>query len=173
MAVIAIKDYETYPSKYRPKVSKEELIQNYKNFNCITYGAFDINNMLCAFFEVIDRKSYFELYHCKSMPEKQKGQLNAALIYTIITDLSDEIKDGKYLSNGQRNLNHQTNFNNDLCKYYGFRRAYCNLHIAINPKYKMVLYILRPFRKLLIKFDKYRYIHQINVVLKMDMLSKE
>lgn len=62
-------------------------------------------------------------------PSKQRYQVNAALIASYLDYYTEDIKEGKYISNGTRNIIHETNFNEDLCKKYGFRKAYCKLNI--------------------------------------------
>jgi hypothetical protein len=174
MADIALNDFETYPVEYRPKVSRDDLIEDYKNWNYITHGAFDINDgKLCAFHGIKDNGTWYEMIQGKSLPEKQNDQVNAALIYTYVMDISKDYKNGKYLTNGQRNLNHKTNFNENLCDRYGFRKVYCRLHVAYNPKIKWIVKIAYPFRKMLIKLDNQRLFHNLNVVLKMEELVRE
>ncbi|MBQ7148303.1 MAG: hypothetical protein IJR96_06090 [Pseudobutyrivibrio sp.] len=172
MANVTMADWATYPVSYRPNTTKEQLIKQYQEWNLITYGAFDENEMLCAFHGIADCSSYFLMVQGKSIPEKQRGQVNAALIYTFINDLSAEIDNGKYISNGQRNLYHKTNFNDDLCRYYGFRKVYCRLRIIYPTYVKLMVNVLYPFRKMFNLLDNKALVHQINVVLKMEEIAR-
>lgn len=173
MAEVTIKDRETHPEATRVYESKEELAEKYKNTDLITHAAFDKEDgVLSAFHMIQDNGSYFVMVQGKSLPQKQKKQVNAALIYTYISDIGQEYKNGKYLSNGIRNFNHQTNFNEDLCKYYGFRKAYCHLHIEYNPKIRWAIPILFPLRRMLLNFDKNKLLHAVNAVLKMEEICR-
>lgn len=173
MADITLLDWQTYPAQYRPTKTRDELVEAYKNWSLITHGAFDIEDgKLCAFHGIQDCGAYYMMVSGKSIPEKQKGQLNAALIYSYITDIGRFYKDGKYLSNGQRNLNHDTNFNDDLCKYYGFRKAFCKLRVKYNPRIEWIVKASFPFRRVLLKFDKYTMVHNLNVILKMEEIVR-
>lgn len=174
MADITLKDWDTYPIQYRPHATREQLVNNFKNWELITHGAFDREDgSLSAFHGIEDNGTYFTMIQGKSLPEKQKGYVNAALIYTYIRDIGESYKNGKYLTNGQRNLNHQTNFNEDLCKYYGFRKAYCKLRIAYNPKIKWIIKMAFPFRRILMKWDRLSLVHNLNVILKMEEITRQ
>lgn len=172
MAIVTYTDFQTYPKKYRPDVTVEQLENSYINSRLKTWGAINENNELCAFCSFAEHESFYELQQNKSLPAEQKNQVNAALIYTALTDLTEEIEKGKYISNGQRNVYHETSFNEYLCKYFGFRKAFCRLGIAINPKYKAIVRILFVFRKLLTGLDNISIVHKINAVLKMVEISK-
>lgn len=172
MADVAFADWASYPKAYRPNRSREQVVETYRNWKCITYGAFNEENELCAFNGIIDHGDYYEMHQRKSNPEKQKGQLNAALIYTNIMDLAESVKSGKYISNGQRNTNHKTNFSEDLCKLYGFRKAYCRLNIRYCPRMKLLVMVLYPFRRILVKFDSAKLVHSINTVLLLESICR-
>lgn len=172
MADITLRDWQTYPESYRPNTSREALIQEYSECKNLVYGAFDKDDGALSAFQLIrDCGSYYSLEQGKSNPEKQKKQVNAALIYTYITDIGEEYKTGKYLSNGQRNMVHQTNFNNDLCQYYGFRKAYCKLNIKYRFPINVAIFLLYPFRKILARFDG-KLVHNINAILAMEYIKR-
>lgn len=40
----------------------------------------------------------------KSIPEYEKSQVNATLIYTMLEDLAQNISEGKYICNGERTV---------------------------------------------------------------------
>ena len=61
---------------------------------------------------------------------------------------------------------------NYLEKYFGFRKAFCKLHITYNPKFNFAMKILYPIRKILLFGDKIGLIHQINSVLRMDEIVR-
>ena len=67
---------------------------------------------------------------------------------------------------------HETNFNDDLVHWYGFRKVYCRLNIAYNPKYKWIIKALYPFRKLLRLFNGMSFVNRISVVLNMEEICR-
>lgn len=172
MADITLKDWGTYPASYRPNLTREKLIQEYSTCTDIAYGAFDNEDGKLSAFQLIrDCGTYYTLGQGKSIPEKQKKQVNAALIHSYISDIGHEYSKGKYLSNGQRNLVHQTNFNDDLCHYYGFRKAYCKLNIQYRFPVGLIVSILYPFRRILSKYNNGIF-HNVNAILAMEQIQK-
>ena len=167
MAQISLRDFETYPKSYRPSTTYEKEVQNFKRWKKMTWGAFNEENKLCAFNGCTDHGTYISLDQSKSLPEWQKYELNAALIYTVLNSLSSELHNGKFISNGQRNLYHITNYNEDLCRKFGFHKAYCNLRVVLNPKIKQIIRVCVPYSKTIYKFNKYSLFHKLGVVLKM------
>lgn len=172
MAKITKADWSTYPEKYRPQDSEESLVQSYCNTKEIVWGAFDEAGALSAFQIIRDCEHYYSLEQGKCNPEKQRLQVNAALIASYLEYYSNEIAHGKFISNGARNIIHETNFNEDLCKKYGFRKAYCRLCIRYNPKIEWLIRCLYPFRQSLLKLDDVGVVHQINAVLKMESIVR-
>ncbi|MBR3805823.1 MAG: hypothetical protein IKJ13_03190 [Clostridia bacterium] len=72
----------------------------------------------------------------KTVREFEHDGVNAALLYALCEKYNQEFADlGYYLFDGWKNILHRTNFQDYLIKYFGFRRAYSNLHIIYNPKY--------------------------------------
>ena len=149
MAEITLKDWATYPAKYRPHTRKIDLIKMYCNLKETVWGAFDINNQLSAFQVIEDNGSYYSMGQGKSNPETQKLQVNAALIASYLDFYAQDISNGKYISNGTRNIFHETNFNEDLCKKYGFRKAFCKLNVVYRFPFNIMVYCLYPCRKLI------------------------
>lgn len=176
MAHVTIADWGTYPKKYRPTTSYDKLVQSYASLSqdVIVYGALDKEDGVLSAFQLIkDNGTWYSMEQGKSLPEKQKKQVNAGLIYSYIMDLSDSFSIGKYISNGQRNISHETNFNDDLCKYYGFRKAYCRLCVTYNPKIKVFIKALYPFRRLFQKMDSKQIFHGINGVMLMEEIVRQ
>jgi hypothetical protein len=103
----------------------------------------------------------------KTVPECERDGVNFALISFIVDYFSTDIKHGSYLCDGARNSLHKTNFQDFLIKYFGFRRAYCVLHIEYRGVVKYVISILFPFRKL-IKRCPGKLFHYLYSVLKME-----
>ena len=95
------------------------------------------------------------------------------MVNKILVDHEDFFNSGGYISDGSRSINHETAFQDYLEKYFGFRKAYCKLHIAYNPKVKWLIKLLYTFRKILINLDGIGAIHQVNVVLRMEKICSD
>ena len=73
----------------------------------------------------------------KAVREFEHDGVNAALLWALCSKYNEEYADdGYYLFDGWKNVLHNTNFQAYLVKYFGFRKAYSDLHIVYNPKYE-------------------------------------
>ena len=176
MAEITLLAWSKYPAKYRPKFTKEQLMKSYckvKESNLV-FGCFNHDGLLCGFDYVEDCGNYWVLGQGKTDPEFERGfELNAAMTYSETQFLKEDIKRGKYLTNGQRNILHETNFNEDLCHYYGFRKAYCKLMITYNPKYRWIISIMYPLRKIISKLSRLRLFNNLYHILEMEAIVRK
>ena len=173
MAEITLKAWEQYPVEYRPRRRKEELIKKYNSYEYLTIGCFNKSGVLCGFDCIEDRGNYWLLAQGKTDPDYERGyELNAAVTYSEIQYLKEDILNGKYLTNGSRNTVHETNFNNDLCHYYGFRKVYCKLHLEYNPRFKWIIMLEYPFRNFLSKYKSKRLINSLCNILIMEEISR-
>lgn len=133
------------------------------------YGAFHKESgNLCAYALLNKQHTFIDFTSLKSIPEFEKYGLNTALVYKILLDHSDYLNASGYICDGSRNINHETAFQDYLEKYFGFRKAYCKLHIKYNFALDYLIKLIYPFRNVLIKFDKIRFIHLVNSILKME-----
>lgn len=108
----------------------------------------------------------------KLNPNFEKHAGNAALVCGIVYYYEEFLQDGGFICDGSRSVNHETHFQDYLEKYFGFRKAYCHLHIQYNPKIKWVIKLLFPLRKALVVFDEINIFHLINSVLKMEEICR-
>lgn len=90
---------------------------------------------------------YFDVE--KTDPDSEKDGVNAATVYGILNYYKDELKNGCYICDGEKPINHQTHFQDYLEKYFGFRKAYCKLNVKYKKGVGAVVKILYPFRKVL------------------------
>lgn len=90
-----------------------------------------------------------------------------ALIAGIVEWYVQLEKQGAYLCDGARNIVHETNFQDFLIKYFGFRKAYCRLHIVYRPIVRVLVSGLFPFRHLLAKVNNNK-VKNVCAVLKME-----
>ena len=173
--------YTAYPSKYRPVVCPQEfrlMISRWQreidNGKAKLYVAhLRDTDEICGYLYCIERKDVKESSMMKTIPEYEKYQVNAALVYRFVVDSETFINAGGYLSNGSKTINHETEFNEYLEKYFGFKKAFCKLRIEYRPGMQWIINTLFFLRKLLERLDEIGIIHSINAILKMEYIARK
>lgn len=162
-----------YPKKYRDVVTWADFNAEVKTWSSSNvYGAFfRESGKLCGYSVITKRHSYISFDIQKTIPEYEKYAINAALVYCILCDMADALSDGLYICDGERNVNHETHFQDYLIKYFSFRKAYCDMNIVFSRKISWIISLLFPVRKLMFKFDSLSIFHKINALLKMKEAS--
>jgi len=166
--------FSAYPRKYRPVLDKERFSNGLARWNrYVTLGAFDKDNILRGY-ALLEKTSdlWFEFIVLRTTPACEKLGINAALVEKVLDYCKDFLQSGGILCDGSRSINHETNFQDYLEKYFGFRRAFCRLHIAYNPKYAWLVKALYPWRRSLSYLNGLGVIHQISALLKMEEISR-
>lgn len=166
--------YKEYPEKYRPHIDQNRLLNEIDNWSFYkAYGAFELNSDKMYGYALLNRKDDYIYYAVhKVVPKYESLSINAAVINKILVDHSDFLASGGYICDGSRNILHETRFQDYLEKYFGFRKAYCILHIKYRSLVKLMVWILYPFRKWLFKMDNNNLIHKINGILKMEEIVR-
>lgn len=136
------------------------------------YGAFNKENILCGYILLLYNNQCINLVSLKSNPKYEKLQINAGIIATVLEDINGKLSKGFYICDGERNILHETNFQNYLEKYFGFRKVYCKLNIYYRPIISLIVYILYPFRILIKEFDNIPIFNKINAILYMEKIRK-
>jgi len=165
----------SYPKSTRLKLNKSKtkrMIQSWGGENINVWGAFNEEGKLCAYSLIEDCGTWFKIISQKAIPSYEKLQVNAAVLYRMISDLSDGLRSGKYICNGERTISHETNFNNYLEKYFAFRKAYCKIHIQYRKPIKRIVQMCYPFKKQIGKFRKSKLFHMVYSVLEMESLNR-
>jgi len=164
-----------WPEKYRPKVDQSQFLQSVDGWEGnYVYGAFDrADRTLCGYALLTPYDTYMEFHVLRTKPERESRGVNAALVYAILEDNEAFLQNGGYICDGSRSINHETAFQDYLEKYFGFRKAYCNLNIRFKPGVKLVITCLYPFRMWLKRIDEIGIVHKINGLLKMKELSEK
>ena len=67
---------------------------------------------------------------------------------------------------------HKSNYQDYLMKNFGFRKAYCKLHIQYRPLMKLAVNMLYPFRKLFYKMKGRGPVRMVRAVLKMEEIHR-
>lgn len=139
-----------------------------------TLGAFCRETGEMAGYALLNEdESWIDFSVLKTKPEYEKYAVNAALCEGILSHYSQFLNAGGIICDGARSISHETNFQDYLEKYFGFRKAYCRLHIQYNPKIKWLVRLLFPFRKVLLSFDEIGSIHKINSIMKMEGFRRD
>ena len=116
--------------------------------------------------------NYVELKIAKFNPEHSNKRVSDALYFTVLDYYLNSCSK-KYVSSGARNINHKTNTQEYKIKRFGFRKAFCKLHVEYNPKVKILMRIAYPFRKVFKKLDHITFLHQVNSIFLMDEISRQ
>lgn len=166
---VAVEAFAAYPEVYRPRFTKEEFLSGLKAWsNSDVFGAFNKGtNELVGYAQLEMGKRAINFFVEKSMPQYEKAGINAAIVYSIVKYYEPYLKKGYYIVDGTRAINHDTHFQDYLEKYFGFRKAYCTLHVKYRSWIYMVVLLLRPFQKFIAN-SKNPLAHQVSSVLKME-----
>lgn len=152
--------------------SKEAFAQNCGTNSLIYWAAFEKESgKLIGYFTVCEHEVYAEICTAKFYPEYQHLQVSAAMYYTVLNHYLEK-ENIRFVSSGARSINHSTQTQDYKERTFGYRKAYCKLHIEYNPKIKWIINGAYPFRKLLKYLDGFRSAHLLNSVLKMEEIVR-
>lgn len=130
------------------------------------------DDRLIGFLQCQRTDTHVETLVGKYAPQDLKLRASDALRYTILEYYLNE-KGYRYCCSGSRNISHQTNTQEYLCHTFGYKKAYCKLHIRYRPVVGIAVKVLYPFRWLLRKLDSIGLIHKINGVLLMEEIARK
>lgn len=172
---VQIAAFSAYPQKYRPSVKKEVFISSvnqWSQYVCI--GAFNRETTELCGYALLSQKSekYVAFNVLKTKPECEKAGVNAALVEGVLRFFDLFLSNGGYICDGARSINHETAFQDYLEKYFGFRKAYCKLHIRYSPRIKWMIKMIYPIRDSLKKIDGIGVIHSLNAILRMEEICR-
>lgn len=160
-----------WPQKYRPSISKESFNNSIERWNeCDVFGAFNSDNIIEGYAVVRDCGSYAEFAVLRAKPEAEKNAINAAIVAGIMDYYSDRLEGDFYINDGSRSISHETAFQEYLEKYFGFRKAYCKLHVKYRRGFGFVIKGIYPFRKL-VKGNGVLG-HRLSGILKMEEIVR-
>ena len=172
---ITKKAYSEYSEEYRPNISEDVMIKTihgWEDPQIRVFGAFSKETSeLCGFSLVKEHEDYCFLVQQKVDPPCEKNEINAALVDGVVLYYEDRIQYGYPIVDGQRNVVHETGFQDYLCRIFGFRKAYCRLNIKYRSWVWLAVKVLYPFRNILAKCHGNLF-HQINSVMLMETISR-
>ena len=145
---VAVASFANYPAKYRPTLRREAFLasvaSDMKELEC--WGCIDkSSNSLVgyAFCKVCpDRVS---LSVVKVHPDALKNEINAGLAYTLCFEYLNQ-RAYPCICDGERNIRHETNYQQFLVRVLGFHLVYCRLNVVYHPMIALAVRLLFPFR---------------------------
>ena len=161
--------FSGWPEKYRPTVNENKFRESVTNWTCYEVsGAFSLEEgELCAYAMLQKRGKCAEFNVLRANPAYEQQGVNAAIIAGMLMANELFLKNGGYICDGSRSINHETAFQDYLEKYFEFRKAYCKMYMAFRPGIGLVVKLLYPLRNTLTKLDHIGIIHQISAVITM------
>lgn len=146
---ITVAAYNQWPEKYRPHVEEKDFKKGIDGWSSsVVLGAFNMaKNELCGYAILNEKEGYVEFGVLRVNPEAERLAINAAIVAGILERYKERLGSGFYISDGSRSIRHETAFQDYLEKYFGFRKAYCKLHIKYCFPVGVAVKILYPFRK--------------------------
>lgn len=155
------------------KQTKERFLLNCIDRENVTYWAgFDAaTDRMIGYMIVLEYSDYVAISVAKFSADFLKLQVSDVLYATVLEHYLNK-KGKQYVLSGERSILHHTNTQAYKIRTFGYRKAYCRLHIAYNPKIRWVIKLIYPFRSILCKFDGIGLVHQINAVLKMEEIVR-
>ncbi len=171
---VQVAAFSAYPESYRPKTDRESFFKSIATWfdDFTVFGAFDRETgRLQGYSMCKENKGYIGLNVQKTNPVYEKKQINAALVYGILEHYKDKLSKEYPLVDGERNVLHETAFEDYLARYFGFRKAYCKLHIKYRGCLGVLVHLVYPFRGLLKRINSLKA-KQACAVLKMEEIIR-
>lgn len=172
---IQIEAFKAYPDEYRPQINYDDLRKEICNEwdKKIVFAAFEKSKNQMVSYSIFERKeSYIEWSVLKSIPEYERFKVNAAIIAANLEYFNQDLKEGIYIHGGERNISHQTNFQNYLEYLFDLKKIYCKLHVVYRPGIALIVHMLYPFRNIL-THSHAKLFHNISAVLLMEEIIKK
>lgn len=162
------KAWANYPEAYRPTFDADGVRKNIQQWRSYKmFGAFSsVTDELCAYACIKEYETWADFSILKA------NAVNAAMVAGICEFYNNKLSQSFYICDGERNVVHQTAFQEYLIKYFGFRRAYCKLNLTYKPPMGIVVKCLYPFRSLVHKHNKTKISSKIDAVLLMEEISR-
>ena len=154
--------------------SREQFIRSAEiNTASVYWGGFEKETgKLIGYLIVKENQGFAEIVTAKFDPQYLNTHISDVLYYTTINEYLLN-KGMKYVSSGQRNINHVTNTQEYKEQTLGYRKAYCKLNIKYRFPLNFVVKLLYPFRHWLEKFDNKKAVHLATAILKMEEIVRE
>lgn len=166
--------WSQYPVQTRPDMDQVTLCRAIKRNTYRMVGAFSIDDgRLCGFATFVKEcGSYYAFSELKAIPAMERLNINAALVHGRLEAIKEDLAKGIYGCSGEKNILHETAYQDYLVEKFAFRKVNCHLHMAYNPKIKWVIMFLYPFRRLF-GWWNVRILNQVYAVLCMEEIARK
>lgn len=168
--------YEEAYERYANADNKISYNQFYKDCmesdsNLEYWGGYDLDGRMIGYMTAEVHEAYVLISMAKFSARYMNSKVSNALYYTVLDYYLNKI--GKrYVSSGERSINHITNTQDYKIRTFGYRKAYCRLHIKYNPSIAWLIKILYPMRNFIKIFEKNTFVHQVMGVLRMEEINR-
>lgn len=171
---VKVSALSSYPKAYRSIPTREAFEKSVPTFKEPCFAAFcKEDGKLAGYINMVEQGDVI-LYSGQHVDkEYERLYVNYALIIGMLEHYKKRLENGEVIYDGERNINHITKHQDLLVKKFGFRRAYCKLHVKFRPAVGFAVKLLYPLRGLLRHLDGVAAIHKINGVLTLASYLKE
>lgn len=177
MANVLIKAWKSYDTDYKEGDDRRKLTEE---FLALREDRLGNSEYLGAFLKDTDTLIGYSIYNIfedwieysvvKTDPEYLNTQVNAALAYY---GLERYMRPGiRYIHGGWRTMIHDSNYQDYLLKNFGYRKAYCHLHIKYRGWMGLAVAVLYPFRHVLKKFSWNKRIYPVWCTLRQEEIRR-
>ncbi len=127
---------------------------------------------LIGFISVSPRSGWAKICAAKFDPRYLRLRASDALYASVLGHYLNE-RGCSFISSGSRSINHVTNTQAYKEEHFGYRKAYCRLHIVYAPRIRWLMRLIYPFRRLVWRVGEHnKKIHLIGALLKMDEIAR-
>lgn len=170
---IAVDCFVDYPVEYRGSYSKEthhNACKEWKKEGITFIAKSNDNNDILGYAVCRLSHSGADLIISKVPHKYQRYGTNAALVYAVCEEILNR-RHLDYICDGSRNIRHQTNYQEYLVKYFGFRKVYCRLNIEYRSYMKILIKVLYPFRRIF-RNSKNHFFYNVYCILKQEEIRR-
>ena len=161
--------YERF-NQIRTRESYFQEIQSLKGSREV-FLSYDMEGALTAYITCRPEEDWVEIESARFGDKARKIGSSDALYYNLLDYYLNERK-LLYVSSGARTINHITETQEYKERVFGYRKAYCYLHIKYRLPLFVAIQILYPFREKLKRWDSKTAVHQLNALLNMEELVR-
>lgn len=169
--------WDVYRAAYGRYRNADNFLQQDDFYASLTDGvdywaAFDTENgrmigwMTCKQFD-----DCVTMQTAKYVPECLNRRPSDAIHHTICAYYLNECG-MRFLSAGERTVNHVTNSQQYKMDNFGFRKAYCRLHIYYRGWMRYAVPLLYPFRGIVHAMNRLPVFHSVDAVLRMETIRR-
>jgi hypothetical protein len=132
------------------------------------WGVF-VGTSLAAYCQCTVEENNVDTTATRFDPNYLKLHISHAMISTLIDHYV--MRGGKALSNGERSVSHDTNFQDFLLKF-GFRKIFCRLNIIYRPWLQSAIQLAFPFRRVATRFPDRAFLHKLRALLLQEQIRR-